>query len=76
MFNKQFPRIGVIKKSNQQWIPKRYISDLAEQIQSEACVGAGWNTSTIALRVIGGDKKEISNLRQQNMVAKSHGTHA
>jgi hypothetical protein len=31
------------------------------------------NTSTVTLRVIGGDKKEVSNLRQQNMVTSPKG---
>jgi hypothetical protein len=28
------------------------------------CVEAGSNTSTVTLRVVGGDEKEVSNLRQ------------
>jgi hypothetical protein len=37
------------------------------------CVEAGSNTSTVALLVVKGDEKEVSNLRQQNMVANPTG---
>jgi hypothetical protein len=36
-------------------------------------VKAGSNTSIVTLRVVGGDEKEVSNLRQQNMVSSSKG---
>jgi hypothetical protein len=36
-------------------------------------VEAGSNTYTMALRVVGGDETEVSNLRQQNMVASPKG---
>jgi hypothetical protein len=33
-------------------------------IQEKPRVEAGSNTSTVTLRVVGGDEKEVSNLRQ------------
>jgi hypothetical protein len=36
-------------------------------------VEAGANTSTVTLRVVEAMKREVSNLRQQNMVASPNG---
>jgi hypothetical protein len=36
-------------------------------------VEAGMNTSTVTLRVVGGDEKEVSNLREQKIVTSAKG---
>jgi hypothetical protein len=41
--------------------------------RDQLAVEAGSNTSSVALRVVGGDKREVPNLRQQNMVASPTG---
>jgi hypothetical protein len=43
--------------------PRLYNEDLM-QLEGETRVEAGSNTSTVTLRVAGGDGKEVSNLRQ------------
>jgi hypothetical protein len=45
------------------WSVRGYISG-TETEERGARVKAGSNTSTVTLRVVGGDEKEVSNLRQ------------
>jgi hypothetical protein len=44
-------------------VPKCYMQG-TKLVDSSTRVEAGSNTSTVTLRVVGGDEKEVSNLRE------------
>jgi hypothetical protein len=55
-------------------VPRSYLEDHRRyKLWRVTRVEAGSNTSTATLRVVGGDEKEVSNLRQQNMVTSPKG---
>jgi hypothetical protein len=44
--------------------PQNYITRTQGRLKGSTRVEAGSNTSTVTLRLVGGDEKEVSNLRQ------------